>query len=235
VIINGILNLRKPAGLRSTRAVTRIKHMLPRHTKIGHAGTLDTFASGVLLVLVGRATKLSEALMSSPKQYVATLRLGATTVTHDPDSPEVPTAGATPVEKADLERVLQRFSGNILQHPPIYSALKIGGMRSSDRVRLGESPVAPQPRVVRIDAVDLLSYEWPIARIRVDCGRGTYVRSIARDIGDALGVGAYLSQLIRTRVGDFYINDAHDPIALSPDNLESMLASVPVPAAQTVQ
>ncbi len=226
-MIGGILNLRKPSGLRSTRAVTHVKHVLPRRTKVGHAGTLDNFASGVLLILVGGATKLSESLMSSPKQYVATLRLGATTETNDPDSPYTLTPGASPVTAEALNDALARQVGHIRQQPPIYSALKIGGMRSSDRVRLGDNPILPEPRVVRIDAIELLRYEWPFTTIRVDCGRGTYVRSIARDVGETLGVGAYLTELIRTRVGEFWIENARELDSINPENVASALTPIP--------
>src|SRR3954452_22953109 len=123
--LNGILNLDKPAGVTSARALNRVKRLLPRGTKIGHAGTLDPFATGVLLLLVGRATKRCESLMGQPKRYEATVRLGATTETDAPESPERPTPGAAPVPRAAIDATLPRFTGAILQRPPVYSALKI--------------------------------------------------------------------------------------------------------------
>jgi tRNA pseudouridine55 synthase len=222
-MLDGILNICKPPGVGSTAVVGRVKRLLPRGTKVGHAGTLDAFASGVLLVLVGRATKRCEPLMSSPKQYVATLRLGATTPTHDPESPDVPTPGAIAPSRGALEAALAGQVGDpVMQLPPLYSALKVGGRRSSDRVRDGE-PVQLQPRAVRIDRIELLAYNWPTAQIRVDCGRGTYIRSIARDVGETLGVGAYLTHLERTRVGEFWIESAVRIEELTPENLPGKL------------
>ena len=121
--MDGIINLDKPAGLSSARAVDGVKRLLPRGTKIGHGGTLDPFATGVLLLLVGRATKSCERLMDLPKQYEATVKLGATTTTDDPESPETPTPGAAPVPREAVVAALKAFVGEILQRPPVYSAL----------------------------------------------------------------------------------------------------------------
>ena len=200
--LHGILNVNKPAGLTSAAVVSRMKRLLPRGTKVGHAGTLDPFATGVLLILIGRATKQCEALMSSPKQYVATIKLGATTESDDTESPEQATPDAVPISETALRDALRTQVGSIQQIPPAFSALKIGGKRACDRVRAGET-VHMQPRAVRIDAIDLLDYTWPLASVRIDCGRGTYIRAIARDIGAKLAVGGYLTALSRTRVGDF--------------------------------
>ena len=205
--MHGIINLDKPAGGSSARAVAAVKRLLPRGVKIGHAGTLDPFATGVLLLLVGKATRSCERLMDAPKQYEATVKLGATTETDDPDSPEVPTPGATPVTPARAQAAAQRFVGEILQRPPAYSAMKVGGRRSYDLARQGNL-VRHEPRPVRVYGIEVLSYDWPLLRLRVDCGRGTYVRSIARDLGEALGVGGYLLELRRTRVGPFEAADA---------------------------
>lgn len=207
MVIDTILNINKPSSLSSTKVVGRIKWLLGRRTKVGHAGTLDGFASGVLLLLLGRATRRSEAVMNQPKQYVAKMRLGATTLTHDRGSPENPTPGAQAPSLAALEAALATQCGEVLQHPPIISALKLGGMRACDRVRQGEI-VALAPRRVQIYSIELLDYTWPDATIRVDCGRGTYIRAIARDVGDMLGVGGYLTELCRTRVGEHTIEDA---------------------------
>src|SRR5690606_41828702 len=128
--LNGIINLDKPAGHLSARVVDRVKRLLPRKTKIGHAGTLDAFATGVLLLLVGRGTRSCERLMDAPKEYEATVKLGATTATDDPDAPEEPLA-VPPCTQADIETLLPRFTGQILQTPPDFSALKIGGRRAS--------------------------------------------------------------------------------------------------------
>src|SRR5688500_10832306 len=136
--ISGVLVLDKPAGISSARAVAQVKRLLPRGTRIGHAGTLDPFATGVLLLLVGRATKLCEQLMDQPKTYEATIKLGANTETDDPESPEIATPNA-PVPTIDhVREALARFVGAIEQRPPKFSALKIAGRRACDRVRAGQ-------------------------------------------------------------------------------------------------
>src|SRR5580698_6245460 len=197
--MNGVLNLDKPAGISSAAAVNRVKRLLPRGTKIGHAGTLDPFATGVLLLLIGKATKLCESLMDRPKQYETTVMLGATTATDDCDSPAVVTAGTREVSLEAIEDLLPRFVGAISQRPPDFSAMKIGGRRAYDLARQGKA-VQLSERKVRVDSLELLEYAWPLLRLRIDCGRGTYIRSVARDIGAELGVGGYLTQLRRTRV-----------------------------------
>jgi tRNA pseudouridine55 synthase len=191
----------------SARAVAAVKRLLPRGTKIGHAGTLDPFATGVLLLLVGRATRSCERLMDEPKQYEATVKLGATTETDDPESPETPTPAARPVSVAQVRAATAKFVGDILQRPPAYSAMKVAGRRSYDLAREGNL-VRHEARPERVYAVETLGYGWPLLRLRIDCGRGTYVRSIARDLGEALGVGGYLTSLRRTRVGPFYVDTA---------------------------
>ena len=205
--ISGIINLNKPAGLSSARAVSIVKRLLPRGTKIGHAGTLDPFATGVLLLLVGRATRLCERLMDQPKQYEATVKLGATTATDDPESPEVIVPDVRPVERSQIEQVLPQFVGQILQRPPAFSALKVGGRRAYDLARRG-GEVMLEPRPVQVYCIELFEYEWPLARLRVDCGRGTYIRALARDLGQALQVGGYLTELVRIRVGEFLLRQA---------------------------
>ncbi len=203
----GILNLDKPAGISSARAVNAVKRLLPRKTKIGHAGTLDPFATGVLLLLVGKATKLCERLMDAPKAYTAELKLGATTPTDDPESPEQPVVDPPIPTGEHIRTVVSRFVGTILQTPPVYSAMKIDGRRAYDLARRGDV-VQLQPRPVRIDQIDVLEYAWPYVRIQVRCGRGTYIRSLARDIGQQLGTGAYLTALRRTAVGSFTAESA---------------------------
>lgn len=208
----GILNLDKPAGLSSARTVTRVKHMLPRGTKIGHAGTLDPFATGVLLILIGRvATRCCEQLMGQPKRYEAVIKLGATTATLDPTSPEIPYARsdehAKPVARESIEAILPSFVGDIVQQPPQFSALKVGGRPAYALARAGEA-VPLQPRTVRVYALTMTAYEWPFLSIDLHCGRGTYVRSIGRDVGERLGVGGYVQSLRRTAVGDFDVTSA---------------------------
>jgi len=202
--MNGVLNLDKPSSLSSARAVAHVKRLLPRGTKIGHAGTLDPFATGVLLLLIGRATKSCEALMDQPKQYDATVMLGATTATDDPESPQVrwprPLVDFPPVPFID--NILLQFQGQVLQTPPIFSALKVNGRRAYQLARSGQTPTMT-PRPVMVYAIERMDFTWPLLRIRVDCGRGTYIRALARDIGAALNVGGHLTELRRTRIGQF--------------------------------
>jgi tRNA pseudouridine55 synthase len=222
--MDGLIVLDKPAGMTSARAVDAVKRLLPRGTKVGHAGTLDPFATGVLLLLVGRATKQCEMLMDQAKSYEATIKLGATTATDDPESPEEPYgAGAIrPVSRATIEAALPRFVGEILQRPPVFSALKIAGKRAADRVRAGQH-VELEPRRVRVYAIELVEYQWPSLKLKIDCGRGTYIRSIARDLGEVLNVGGYLTQLRRTRIGQFTADEAVSLAALSGQNVEQHL------------
>jgi len=236
--MNGILNLDKPAGISSARAVARVKRLLPRGTKIGHAGTLDPFATGVLLLLVGKGTKQCERLMGEAKHYETTIKLGAVTATLDPESPEeiFRSTGLQPVSsplplsdqehelktRATVEEVLQRFVGEIQQRPPAFSAMKVGGQRAYKLARSGET-VELAPRTVLIHGIELLDYAWPLLRLRIDCGRGTYIRSIARDVGEALGVGGYLTQLRRTRIGPFEASAAATIERLEIDGVERHL------------
>jgi tRNA pseudouridine55 synthase len=213
--MDGIINLNKPPGISSAAAVAKVKRLLPRGVKIGHAGTLDPFATGVLLLLIGKATKLCEKLMDERKQYEATVKFGATTATLDPESEEVVDAHAKAVERKKVEAVLRKFVGDIQQRPPVYSALKIAGKAAYARARAGQE-VELEARPVEIYRMELVKYEWPMLQLRVDCGRGTYIRSIARDIGEEMGTKGYLTELKRTAVGEFKVEKA-----VSIDRLQS--------------
>ncbi len=232
--LNGVVNLDKPAGISSARAVAAVKRLLPRGTKIGHAGTLDPFATGVLLLLVGRATKSCERLMDTPKQYEATVRLGATTPTDDPESePELwnPKCSDTLVPPTidQVRSALSKFVGEIIQRPPAFSALKVGGRRAYDLARKG-TDVELAARPVRIYAIELLDYVWPEIRLRIDCGRGTYVRAIARDLGEALDVGGYLTTLRRTGVGAYRAEEAVSLESVSRDGVGGYITPIALPA-----
>lgn len=229
--IKGFINLFKPPGLTSAGAVNRVKRYLPRGTKIGHAGTLDRFAEGVLLLLIGQATKLCEKMMGETKEYEAVIKLGYTTPTSDPDTPETPWDAGAPDRAAALspQRIhdaLRPFIGLIQQTPPLFSALKVGGMRASDRTRAGEQLDLP-PRPVRIDGIDILDFSNRLLKIRVACGRGTYIRALARDLGEALNVGGYLLNLRRTRVGDFRVENAVTIELIQQDGIEPHLRPLP--------
>jgi len=225
--MHGIVNLDKPPGISSARAVASVKRLLPKGTKIGHAGTLDPFATGVLLLLVGRATKQCEALMGAPKQYIATVKLGATTATDDPESPETPwpVEALIPASPEAVLQALSSFVGTIRQRPPSFSAMKVGGRRAYALARAGRT-VELQPRTVQVYGIEMMEYAWPLLSLRIDCGRGVYIRSIARDLGAALNVGGYLTALRRTRIGDYRIDQSVTLERLAADGVAPHLLPV---------
>lgn len=227
-VADGLIILDKSAGMRSARAVSEVQRLLPRGTRIGHGGTLDPFATGVLVLLVGRATRRCEQIMGLPKAYEAEIKLGATTATDDPDSAEQPTVPPPrPPTRAEIEAALGRFVGEIQQRPPVFSAIKLGGKRACDRVRAGQRNIVLQPRTVHVYGIELLSYEWPIVRTRIRCGRGTYIRSIARDLGAALGVGGYVRGLRRMSVGEYSVANAVRLDQLNASNVLNHLLGPP--------
>jgi tRNA pseudouridine55 synthase len=206
----------------SAACVNLVKRLLPRGTKIGHAGTLDPFATGLLVMLIGPSTRRCEEMMSQPKEYDATIRLGATTETDDPESTPHPTPNAVAPELGTVEQALKRFIGTIEQLPPAYSALKVAGKRACDRIRAGETVVL-KPRTVHIYDIAHFAYAWPDLKVRIKCGRGTYIRAIARDLGRALAVGGYLTELRRTASGGFRVEHAATLDALQRNGVESHL------------
>jgi tRNA pseudouridine55 synthase len=232
--MNGLIVLDKPASLSSAAAINRVKPLLPRGTKIGHAGTLDPFATGVLLLLVGKATKASESLMEQPKCYDATVKFGGTTPTDDPDSPEIPTPNASEPSRAQVEAAAATLVGQVSQQPPTFSALKLQGQPAYKLARSGQ-PVDLKPRIVRIDSIQILDWQWPYLKIRVDCGRGTYIRAIARDLGEMLKTGGYLTELRRTRIGPFDLNRSVTLEQLLKDGVEPHLQPVSLPDREQPQ
>ncbi|MDR2758593.1 MAG: tRNA pseudouridine(55) synthase TruB [Spirochaetaceae bacterium] len=209
---SGILLLNKPPGLTSFQSLDLVKKFFST-SKVGHAGTLDKFASGLLLVLVGRAVKLTPWVSGCDKHYEGIIRFGVETDTLDPEG--IPVAqGEIPLKEV-LEEVLPRFQGDIFQAPPAYSAIHLGGKRASQRAREGES-VEMEKRPVTVYALDLLSYEPPLASVHVHCSKGTYIRSLARDIALAAGSRGYLQALTRTQAAGFYLSQALDFSSLSP-------------------
>lgn len=207
-ITGEIFAIDKPYRMSSFGALAHVRHLLSkrlgRRIKIGHAGTLDPLATGVLVLCTGKCTKQIEMLQSHTKEYVATLQLGATTVSYDMEhevNETYPTAHIT-IEK--IEAALCTFVGDIAQVPPTYSACKVGGERAYQLRRNGEQ-VALSPKQVHIDEIELLQYDAVLhtLTIRVVCGKGTYIRALARDLGRALDSGAYLTALRRTRSGSF--------------------------------
>lgn len=201
--MDGLINLNKPTGITSAKAVYRLRRVTGER-KSGHAGTLDPGASGVLLVVLGRATKLVERLMHLPKVYRATARLDVTSESFDADRPLVEVAVAGPPARRDVEAALARFEGTIEQIPPAVSAVKVGGKPAYLLERRGKAPTLAARRVV-VHWFALHGYEWPRIDFELCCGRGTYVRSLIRDLGAVLGVGGCLTSLVRTAIGPFNI------------------------------
>jgi tRNA pseudouridine55 synthase len=191
----------------SRAAINRIQRQLPRGTKIGHTGTLDPLATGVLVVCLGQATRLAEYVQAMPKTYRSTFRLASRSDTDDADGNITATPGAKPIALTQIESALRSLLGEIDQVPPAYSAAKIEGRRSYDLAREGEA-VNLNPRRITVYDIDLLSYSWPDLEVEILCSKGTYIRSIARDLGERLGCGGYVATLRRTRVGSFGVEDA---------------------------
>lgn len=200
--MNGLLVVDKPGGMTSRDAVNRVQRWFPRKTKIGHTGTLDPLATGVLVVCAGAATRLADYVQAMGKSYTSRFRLGATSTSDDADGEVTETAGAVPPTREQIDAALAGFLGTIEQVPPAVSALKVGGRRAHDLARKGEA-VELAARPVRVDAIRVTGYEWPYLDVEVDCGKGTYIRSIARDLGAKLGCGGLVQTLRRTRVGPF--------------------------------
>ena len=211
--MDGILNVDKPAGWTSHDVVGFLRRRLGVK-KMGHAGTLDPFATGVLVVCMGQATRVAEYLTASVKSYRAVAELGFTTDTYDVDGAEQSRAPIPPLGEDDLRRALTAFEGEIEQYPPAYSAIKQDGVPAYRRARRGEQVELPA-RTVHIHEARLLAWNPPHLTFEVTCEAGTYIRSIADDLGQQLGCGATLIALTRTRSGPFGIEAAHSPDALA--------------------
>ncbi len=200
--VHGFLNLYKPAGMTSMEALRRVKRIAGQRKKVGHAGTLDPLAEGVLPICFGQATRLMEQVVSGRKRYRMTVRLGAQSTTYDAEGEieEVATPGA--LTRGDIATALVRFVGTIEQVPPMYSAIKVDGRRLYELARAGKE-IDRKPRQVKIHAIRIDEIDLPLLRLTVDCGRGTYLRSIAHDLGRMLGVGGYVTDLTRLSCGKF--------------------------------
>ena len=218
-----IIAVFKPYTWTSFQIVNKVRYHLSRkygikRFKVGHAGTLDPLATGVLLLCTGKATKRIEELQKHTKEYEAEIMLGATTPSYDMEHPVNATFPYEHITKEMVEKTLTQFIGDIAQRPPLFSACKVDGKRAYDLARKG-SDMELEPKQIRIDNIELLEYELPKIRIRVTCGKGTYIRSLARDIGEALQSGAHLTALTRTRFGEYRIEDCINPEAF-PEWLE---------------
>jgi len=205
-MVSGILNVNKPSGPTSFQVVGMVRRRSGVR-RVGHAGTLDPMAGGVLLVCLGQASRVSEYLMGLPKTYRATVRLGASTTTYDAEGDVVREGDYSGVTEGALREALDGFVGEIMQTPPAFSAVKVAGQPAYRLARRGEAVVL-KPRPASVYRIDLLRFQPPDVEFEVECGKGTYVRSLAHDLGEKLGCGAHLSALTRTAVGPFRIEEA---------------------------
>ena len=226
---SGFLLVNKPAGPTSHDIVGRLRR-LTGIKKIGHAGTLDPFASGLLLCAVGReATKTINQFVKMDKEYIATIHLGAITDTYDRTgqviaasadlSPEASAKGEGYVapKKEIVEKVVSEFVGEQEQIPPMFSAKKINGRKMYELARQGKT-VERQPCAINIYSMEVLNYDWPLLKIKIKCSSGTYIRTLAFDLGERLGCGAYVAELVRTKISHYDLTDAVDLAQIKADN-----------------
>ena len=208
--MDGILLVIKPAGISSFGVVARVRGLIKAQTgqkiKIGHTGTLDPFATGLLILVLGKYTKRAGEFSKLDKTYEAQIKLGQTSTTGDPEGEITEVSDRRPA-KAEIKAALSEFVGQISQTPPAFSAIKVGGQRAYKLARVGKN-IELKARQVQIHSVKLLNYDYPLVRVEAHVGSGTYIRSLAEDIGKELGTGAYLSVLRRTKVGKFDIKEA---------------------------
>lgn len=222
--LSGLLVVNKPMNWTSFDVVAKVRNLL-KAKKVGHTGTLDPMATGVLVLCVGKATKIANKIMGMDKEYVGEVTFGATSTTDDAQGEITP--WQDPMQEptyTDLENVVQSFAGTFAQMPPAFSAKKIDGKRAYKLARSGQV-VNLEPNEVTAHKIEILDYRWPLLKIRVQCSKGFYMRSLARDIGDKLGVGGYLSALRRTRVGQYSIEQAIEIDQASPAKVIPVLNS----------
>ena len=210
-----VLYFNKPLMWTSFKLVGNVRYTMSRKIhvkklKVGHAGTLDPLATGVMIICTGKATKRIEEFQYQTKEYIATVMLGATTPSYDLEHEIDATYPTEHITRELVEETLKRFIGEIQQIPPAFSACKVDGERAYDLARKGKE-VELKPKLLVIDEIELLECNLPEIKIRVVCSKGTYIRALARDIGEALQSGAHLTGLIRTRVGDVRLEDCLDP------------------------
>ncbi len=226
--MDGVLPINKPSGMTSHDVVQAVRRIL-REQRVGHTGTLDPLATGLLVLCTGKATRIARYLEAGEKEYTAVMRLGITTDTQDSEGRILGTKIYTPPGQEAIIGLMGRFTGSIMQEPPVYSAVKVSGVPSYKLARQGKAkPLAP--RHVTIFSIDLLEYDDPFIRLHVRCSKGVYIRTLCADIGNALGTGAHLTSLVRTRSGIFHLDDAvtlDDLTVLSASgNVESAFVSI---------
>jgi tRNA pseudouridine55 synthase len=212
ILAGQILLVDKPLDWTSFQAVNKIKFKLKREfhfkkIKIGHAGTLDPRATGLLIVCTGKATKQIPEIQDAPKEYWAEIKIGVQTESYDTEKPEILPQEYTHITETEIRQAIDQFIGEIYQKPPVFSAIKIDGKRAYNLARAGEE-VEIKPRKTTIHYIKEMKVDLPFVSFVVGCSKGTYIRSLAHDIGQNLGVGAYLTQLRRTKIGNFSIEDA---------------------------
>lgn len=217
--LSGMIPLDKPAGITSFKAAHKIKKIL-NVKKTGHCGTLDPSATGLLLILVGKATKLQDRFMKKDKVYRSSFLLGTVTDTGDTDGNVIENKDFSFVTEDNIKKALEHFKGQIKQIPPMYSALKYKGKKLYELARKGIE-VERKPRTINIHSIELLSYKDGIADIRIECSSGTYIRSLAQDIGEVLGCGATVCALRREKIDSFNVDDALKPEEL--ENIEKIM------------
>ena len=217
----GILNVNKPSTWTSRDVVNRVFGVI-RPAKAGHCGTLDPLATGVLLVCVGSATRLIRIAQLLPKRYVGTFQMGVTSPSDDTELETTPVVNAHVPTLAEIEALLPRFTGQIMQRPPAYSAIKLQGEKAYDLARKGEVVDIP-PRPVTIHRLSIVRYEHPELVLDIECGSGTYIRSLGRDLAELLGTGAAMSALERTAIGPFRVADGCTPQQIYEQGVEPFL------------
>lgn len=201
-----ILLINKPLRWTSFDVVNKLRYIL-KMKKIGHAGTLDPLATGLLIICTGKMTKRIEEFMGQEKEYTGTLVLGQTTPSHDLETEISEAKDVSHITVESISEAAKTFTGKLSQIPPIHSAIKIGGKRAYAFARKGKE-LELKPREVEVTEFEIIAYKQPEVTFRIVCSKGTYIRSLVRDLGDSLGVGAYLSQLCRTRIGPYKLSDS---------------------------
>jgi tRNA pseudouridine55 synthase len=220
-VLSGFLIVDKPKGITSHQVVERVRKLLGKRVKVGHTGTLDPLATGVLILALGKATRLSEYLLKQDKCYRVVAQFGLSSPTYDVDA-QVKEVECRKVSKEELERVLERFKGEIEQVPPPFSALRVKGKRAYEFAREGKKVELP-PRKVKIYSLKLTSFNYPLFELELCCSSGTYVRSLVHDIGEALKCSAVVKELRRTRVGKISIEEAAPLEKLEREGVEKFL------------
>lgn len=218
----GILNVNKPDQLTSRDVVNRVVRQCPKKTKVGHAGTLDPMATGVLAVAIGPATKLIQYVQATSKTYIGGFRLGFSSDTEDITGNVTELPNASRISESNLVSAFDQFTGEILQTPPQFSAIKVDGQRAYKAARKGQK-VDIKPRPTKIESIRLLEFDFPDFQIEIKCGKGTYIRTLARDIAKSVGSDAVMTSLIRTAVGDFSIEDSHSLERVQSQNIVDLI------------